>query len=73
MYKDLNGKFENLNIHICVLETQVARNAALVKAPLGTLSRKSEVNSKEYVQAIMLRSGNKVTLNRSPLRSIDPP
>lgn len=52
MYRDLNGKFEALNTHMKLLETQVAQASTRNIAPLGTLPGKSEVNPRAHCNVI---------------------
>ena len=55
MYGDLNGKFEALNTHMKVLETQVAQASSASRAPPGTLLGKPEVNPKAHCNAVSAR------------------
>ena len=55
MYGDLNGKFEALNTHMKVIETQVAQASSASRAPPGTLLGKPEVNPKAHCNAVSAR------------------
>ncbi|XP_023634271.1 uncharacterized protein LOC111829410 [Capsella rubella] len=66
MYNDLHGKFESLASHVKTLENQVTQTASASARPMGVLPGKPVANpkdyngSKEYVQAISLRSGKQL-------------
>ncbi|KAL1212234.1 hypothetical protein V5N11_030303 [Cardamine amara subsp. amara] len=60
LYTDLNGKIEQLNIHVKKLDTQVAQTAGAVKRQDGFLPGKTDTNPRHSVNAIALRSGKRL-------------
>ncbi|XP_078170357.1 uncharacterized protein LOC144564622 [Carex rostrata] len=57
--RDLKRKFELLDTKTSMLETQIAQQASLTSRQQGTLPGKPDINSREYANAITLRSDTK--------------
>ncbi|CAN8307987.1 unnamed protein product [Cochlearia groenlandica] len=58
-YIDLNAKFEFVTSHFKALDNKMAQITSTSKRPMVQLPCKIEVNPKEYVNSIQLRSGRK--------------
>ncbi|KAL1218024.1 hypothetical protein V5N11_012223 [Cardamine amara subsp. amara] len=54
LYTDLNGKIEQLNVHVKKLDTQVAQTAEAVKRQDSTLPGRTDANPRYQCNAIML-------------------
>ncbi|KAF2535739.1 hypothetical protein F2Q68_00020713 [Brassica cretica] len=52
IYKKLNGKFETLDAHVMMLDTQVSKNAEALRKQEALVKEKVEESERHHVDAI---------------------